>query len=266
MNKFVVLTFPDETKASAGTRALRELHREGSLTLYGMAVVAKDANGSLAVRERATMGPIGTLVGALVGGSFGLLGGPVGAAIGVTGGTLLGGWRDVYNLGVSETFLDEVSQRLTPGKAAVVAEVDEDWVTPLDRRMETIGGSVVREWRLDFEDELDQREVVTRSAEVAQLKAECAQAGEETRAKLKAQVDDSQMRLQEASKRAQAWIARRGQETDAKIHALQDQAATANADRKAKLDQRITELRADYERRSAKLKQALELTKEALAP
>jgi hypothetical protein len=33
-----------------------------------------------------------------------------------------------------------------------------------------------------------------------------------------------------------------------------------------KLDRRIGEVRADYDRRSAKLKQAWELTKEALAP
>ena len=33
-----------------------------------------------------------------------------------------------------------------------IAEIDEDWVTPLNTRMEAIGGSVVREWRSDFEE------------------------------------------------------------------------------------------------------------------
>jgi hypothetical protein len=56
------------------------------------------------------------------------------------------------------------------------------------------------------------------------------------------------------------------QETEAKIEALQEQAAEAQADAKVKLDRRIAEVRADYDRRSAKLKQAWELTKEAIAP
>jgi hypothetical protein len=55
------------------------------------------------------------------------------------------------------------------------------------------------------------------------------------------------------------------QENEAKIGALQEQAAEAQADLKEKLDRRIAEIRADYDRRSAKLKQAWELAKEALA-
>jgi hypothetical protein len=47
---------------------------------------------------------------------------------------------------------------------------------------------------------------------------------------------------------------------------LQDQAATANADAKTKIDQRTAEIRADHDQRSAKLKQARALAKEALAP
>ena len=37
--------------------------------------------------------------------------------------------------GVDADFLDEVSVALTPGKSAVVAEVDEAWVAPVDTRL-----------------------------------------------------------------------------------------------------------------------------------
>jgi uncharacterized membrane protein len=266
MNKFVVVIFSDEAGAYAGTRALKELDAEGSLTLYGMTVVAKDAGGKLSVKAAADQGPLGTAVGALAGGLIGLLGGPVGAAIGFGSGTLLGSSFDLFNLGVGASFVDEVSQKLKPGKTAVVAEVDEEWVTPLETRMEAIGGLVVRQSRADVEDEQYQKEVSALKAELAQLKAEAAQAREETRAKLNARIDQAQTKLQEASGRAQAWMDRQRQETEAKVQALQARAAREKAEARAKTEQRITELRADHERRSAKMKQSLALAKEALAP
>ena len=51
MSKFVVTTFGSEANAYEGTRALKELHAEGNLTLYGMAVITKDAGGKLSVKE-----------------------------------------------------------------------------------------------------------------------------------------------------------------------------------------------------------------------
>jgi uncharacterized membrane protein len=265
MSKFVVVVFADEAKAYEGTRALKELDAEGSLSLYGMAVVARDAGGKVSVKQAAGQGPMGTGVGALAGGLIGLLGGPVGAVAGMAGGALLGGLGDLFNLGVTGSFVDAVSQNLIPGKTAVVAEVDEDWVTPLDSRMEAIGGTVLREWRSDVEDELHTREVNARKAEVAELRAEFAQSRGEARAKLQARITTAQTKLQDATDRARTWIEQRREETDAKVKAVQEQAAAAKAGAKAKFDKRVAGLRASNEQRSAKLKQALELTKEALA-
>jgi len=266
MNKFVVVIFSDEATAYAGTRALKELDAEGSLTLYGMAVVARDAGGKLSVKEAADQGPLGTAVGALAGGLIGLIGGPVGAAIGLGSGTLLGSSFDLFNLGVNASFVDEISREIMPGRAAVVAEVDEGWVTPLDTRMDALGGVIVRESRADVVDEQYQQEVSALKAELAQLKAEYAQAREETRAKLKARIDQTQTKLQDTSARAQAWLDRQRQETEAKVQALQARAAKEKAEVRARSEQRSAEIRAGYERRSAKLKQALALAKEALAP
>ena len=71
MSQFVVVVFPNEARAYEGTRALKALHCEGSLTLYGMAVIAKDVAGKFSVKEAADAGPLGTAVGALVGGLVG---------------------------------------------------------------------------------------------------------------------------------------------------------------------------------------------------
>ena len=62
MSKFVVTTFGTEAKAYEGTQALKELHAKGELTLYGLAVIAKDASGKLSVKEE-TDDLLGTAVG-----------------------------------------------------------------------------------------------------------------------------------------------------------------------------------------------------------
>ena len=54
------------------------------------------------------------------------------------------------------------------------------------------------------------------------------------------------------------------EETDAKIKAVKDQMATAKAERKARLQKRADEIKSSYEARSAKLKEARRLAKEAL--
>ena len=136
MDKMLVVVFDDESKAYEGIKALRELHAEASLALYAAAVIAKDANGTVSVKQAADEGPLGTVLGLTTGSLIGLLGGPVGLAVGAVTGTLVGSLYDLAQLGVGEDFLAEVSQYLSPGKAAVVAEVDEEWITPLDARME----------------------------------------------------------------------------------------------------------------------------------
>ncbi|HZT42414.1 MAG TPA: DUF1269 domain-containing protein [Chthonomonadaceae bacterium] len=266
MSKFIVVIFPNEKIAYEGTHALKELDAEGSLTLYSMAVVTQDTAGKLSVKQAADEGPLGTAVGSLAGGLIGLLGGPVGMAVGFAGGALVGSWGDLFHLGVSSKFLEEVSQKLTPGKVAVVADVDEDWITPLDTRMDALGGIVLREWRTDFEGELYEREVTARKAELAQLKAEFAQAREENKAKLRARIEEAQTKLKETRDQFQARVEQRQQEIGAKIQALQAQAAKGRSDARARHEERIAELHADHARRSTKLKQAMELTKEALAP
>jgi hypothetical protein len=193
-------------------------------------------------------------------------GGPIGAAIGLGGGALIGSVLDINNLGVSGDFLDRVSQDLTPGKVAVVAEVSEDWVTPLDTRMDALGGIVIRERRADVTDELAREKAAARKAELAHLKAEYAQTKAENKAKLKARIDEAQAKARAASDRIQARIDQLQEEIGAKIKAMEEQAGKARGDAKTKIEQRIAELRADDKRRSRELKQAWKLTKEALAP
>jgi len=265
MSKFVVIVFPTEDKAYQATRELKELHAEGSLTVYGVSVIAKDAQGKLSIKDSADAGPLGAGVGALVGGLAGLIAGPFGALAGVTTGAYLGMLADIFNLGIGQDFVAKVSDELGQGKTAVIAEIDEDWTTPLNTRMESLGGSVLRTWRSDFEDERIAQEVAAEKADFEQLQREYAQASAEAKTKLKARLDQAKADLAQAQKRLNTRLDSLEKERTAKIAALEQQVTKAQTAAKEEIKRRVDTARADYQIRSAKLKQAWAMTKEALA-
>jgi len=265
MDKILVVVFENEGKAYEGSKALQDLQEEGSINLYAKAVIAKDANGQMVVKQEGDMGPVGTAVGLLTGSLIGLLGGPVGVAIGVSVGTSGGMLYDLAQLGVGQDYLDEVGKSLLPGKAAVVAEVWEEWMLPVDTKMEALGGVVFRSTRMEFVDDQMAKDVAALNADLDELDAEYAQASAEAKKKLQTRIDNTNAKLQAARDAMKARLESSQQETEAKIQSLGAQAAKARGERKAKLDKRIAELKADQKRRSDQLKQAGEHLKAALS-
>ncbi len=225
----------------------------------------QEASGNIAIKQAADDGPWGTAVGMLSGALVGLVGGPVGSALGMGMGAMVGGFGDLMNAGVRADFLETVTGKLKPGKAAVVAEVDEGWMAPLDTRMEALGGDVIRQWRSDFEDEQLDKEIKADEAELAALKDELKQANANSKAAVKKRLDEAHAKLEAAGKRAEARQRQLQQEIEAKQKELQSQLARSQAEIKASIEKRLAAMQADYKKRAALLKQAWSLTKEALA-
>ncbi len=199
MERMLVIVFNGEKNAYEGESALRELAEEGSITLFSHAVVAKDAAGGVSVKESKDLGPIGTLSGTAVGGLVGLLAGPVGAAVGAVSGLTLGAFYDLARIG--EEFTGAVTKSLAPGKYAVIAEAEEEWTTPVDVRMEALGGTVLRRSLSEVREGIHEEEVAAMKADLAQLKAEHAQAKAERKAKLQARIDELKTRLDAQQKK-----------------------------------------------------------------
>jgi uncharacterized membrane protein len=273
MNKVIFIGFDSEQKAYEGDRALHDLHSDGTLTLYNDAVVVKEPGGAVAVRRAPGAEPVGTFGGAITGGLIGLLGGPVGAAIGLSSGTLIGAAFDLTEAGIGRDFVEDAGARLEPGKAAVIAEVDEQWQVPLDTRMEALGGKVLRQTRTQIEDAYAERSVEAAERELAALEAEkvaqvqAAQA-EKTRKqteKLQAKIDAATRKLQEKENALAAKRQAVKNEGSAKIAVLEAQKATATAESKAALERRLADVRSDYERRTGQLQEALDRRKAAHA-
>lgn len=218
MERILVVVFDNEKKAYEGDSALTQLEREGHLTIYERAVIVKHAEGTVSVKQVEDEGPLGSLAGTAVGALIGLLGGPVGAAIGAGSGLALGALFDVDNACVGEDFLDDVSKSLTPNKVAVVANVEEEWTTPVDARMEALGGTVLRRALWEAQKTVREEEVAAMKADLKQLKSEISREQADRRAKLQKKIDQLQAKIDakivKAAQRHDAFEARQKTKKD----------------------------------------------------
>jgi len=249
MDKLVVAVFRDEKAAYAGVRAFADLNAEGSLEVAQVCVIKKEPNGAVSTKEVDDNFPIRTLAGTALGSLVGVLGGPVGLAIGAASGAYAGMIGDIYNIGADEDFVADVGAALTPGKCAVIAEVDEEWVTPLDTRMESLGGVVYRMVKHEVRQEQRKRELAAAKAELEQLQAEHAKASGDRKAKLQAQIDTLNKRIDAKLARSKQRADQISREFDARVKALQNKAQQKQGEAKAAVEARIAKLRSDFQSR-----------------
>lgn len=249
MDKMLAVVFDNEKAAYEGVRALSALDREGSIEVDALAVIKKNADGTVS-RERVDEEfPFRTLAGTAIGSMIGILGGPVGVAVGMGAGALIGLIGDIRVSDVDTDFLTDVSTALTPGKYAVLADLDEEWVTPVDTRMEALGGVVFRTIKSAAEDDRRAREAAARRAELDQLKAEHAKARSDRKAKLQAQIDQLRARLEKRLEQDRARSKQAAEEMQSRVEALQKKADQEKGDAKVAIEARITHLREDLQRR-----------------
>jgi len=227
MDRMLVVIFPNETKAYEGKKALQELDSEGSISVYAYAVLAKNADGTATVKQGDDVGPIGTLIGTSLGGLIGVLGGPVGVAAGAAAGMAAGSAIDLNNTRVGADFIDDVQKFLVPPNVALVAEVDEEWTTPVDTRMEAIGGNVFRRALSQVEDTADDEDIAAMKADLAQLKAEHAKAQADRKSKMQEKINQLDSKIQSQLERAKERREASQRKAQAKVQALKAKADAA---------------------------------------
>jgi uncharacterized membrane protein len=243
MERMLVVVFENEQKAYEGSKALVELDVVGSISVYAEAVIRKNDDGTVAIEHIEEDFPIRTVTGTATGALIGLLGGPVGVAAGAVGGTFVGGTWDLSRAGVNADFLDDVSAKLTPGKWAIVSDISEEWVTPVDTRMESLGGTVFRTSRSHVEHYQYTRDVAAIKADIAQLKAEQAKALAEHKAKLQTKIDKLNKKLKAKLEQAKRMLELQEKEAKAKVKILEKKMAEAKGKQKAAIEKRIAAIK-----------------------
>ena len=171
MERMLVALFNGETNAREGSQALQAMGEEGVVAVHTVQMFIRDQDGTVASDEIYDSLPEGTMGGTAVGSLLGLLGGPVGLAIGAAGGMLVGATADYAKSRVTTEFAQQVADQLTPGRAAIVAEVDEEETEAVNERMEGIGAKVLRRDLSDLADQEYEHEMAAIKSDLARVKA-----------------------------------------------------------------------------------------------
>jgi len=229
MDRMLVVVFDSENKAYEGKKALSQLENEGNIVVYAYAVIGKNPDGTTTLKQGDDPGPLGTLVGTSLGSLIGLLGGPVGLAIGATAGLFSGSLADLNNARVGEDFIDDVRQELQSNKFAVVAEIQEDWTTPVDSRMEAIGGKVYRRAVSEVKQTIHDEDIAAMKADIAQMKAEQAKAHADLKGKLQKKINQLDSRIQARLEKAKQQRQAVERQAKAKVEILKAKAAVLKA-------------------------------------
>lgn len=117
-NNLIVLAFDTMDEAEQVHQALVSAKNQGVLSIDDAAVVVKDADGKVQVKNQVSRG---TWITTGVGGALGLLIGTIffpigGLVLGLAGGALVGKFMD---LGVDGNFVKDVGEQIQPGTSAL---------------------------------------------------------------------------------------------------------------------------------------------------
>jgi uncharacterized membrane protein len=125
LSYLVVITFDDPDEAGKVRQTLSTVEHTGHLSLDDSAIVIKDDEGKVHLKNEVERG---VKIGAVGGSMLGLLIGSVffpigGLVIGALGGALVG---KLANTGVSQDFVKQVSEQMKPGSSAIFFIVHGD--------------------------------------------------------------------------------------------------------------------------------------------
>lgn len=143
--EFIVAAFQDPYGAERALEQLKQARKEGLIAIEDAAVLTKDADGKLRIKETGDMGGgKGAAYGGVVGGVIGILGGPLGVAAGAGVGAAIGGLAaKMRDGGFPDARLRQVGEGLKPGTSAIVAVIDHIWVAEVERQLQQAGADTV---------------------------------------------------------------------------------------------------------------------------
>jgi uncharacterized membrane protein len=139
MHCMLVIAFENEAIDNEAKTALLQLDREGAVVIYGYAVIAKSAGGSLSINQADAYGTLSPSTRTLLESLSDQTDAALGAAPQVSDLTAASSAAKTR-----KDFIDDVRKVLLPHRVAIVAEVEEEWPYVVDSRMESIGGIVFR--------------------------------------------------------------------------------------------------------------------------
>lgn len=160
MSDLIVICFPGEFKADEVLLDLRKLEREHLLDLEDAAIVVRNKDGKIRLKQTQEL----VTSGALSGGFWGLLIGliflhPLLAIFGAAIGALSGALTDI---GIDDNFIRELGNTIEPGTSAIFVLVRKSTPDKVLEDLSKFEGKVLQT-SLSYEDEAKLQAALTKS-------------------------------------------------------------------------------------------------------
>lgn len=139
--QIIVAAFNDPNRATEIMDELKQGKKEGLIGIVDAAVVVKDADGKLKVKDAKRRSTKGLITGGVVGGVLGLLAGPVGLL--AIGGGAIGALAGKVSGSALKAEMKDIGEALTPNSSAIVAIIEHTWVTQMEEMLAAEGARVV---------------------------------------------------------------------------------------------------------------------------
>ena len=157
MNQLIVIAFDHFDDARSALRDLRELEHDGRISFEDTALVERDPDGTIHVKNEVSgTTETAAVIGAVVGGLLTFVFPPLGVVIGAAAGAAVGAAMDT---GVSPRFVDEVKSTLRPGRSALFLVVKQSQLDAVLGALRKYRGDVLQT-TLDSETEEALRQAV----------------------------------------------------------------------------------------------------------
>lgn len=142
MNQLMVIGFDHFDDASSAMKRLRTLEREGLVRFEDTAIVERDPDGTVHVRnELSGTTEMAAAIGAVIGGFLTFAFPPAGIALGAALGAAVGTTLDT---GVSPKFVDDVKDTLQPGRSALFLVIKESHADAVMAALREFRGDVIQ--------------------------------------------------------------------------------------------------------------------------
>jgi uncharacterized membrane protein len=123
MSDLIAIVFDNTDDARAAMARLREQEHLGRIKFEDTAIVERDLDGTVRVKNEASgTTEAASLIGALLGGLVAFMFPVAGIAIGAGAGAAVGA---AFHSGVNGTFVAEVKEQLKPGRSALLLAVNQ---------------------------------------------------------------------------------------------------------------------------------------------
>lgn len=163
----IVAAFKEEGSADEALKALKEAKKERLIGIQDAAIIRRDDDNKLHIKETADVGGgKGAAIGGVLGGVIGLIGGPAGVVLGGAAGAAVGGiTAKLFDAGIPDERLEEIGSALKPGTSAIIAIIEHKWVAEVEAELAEAGADVLTEaLRDDIAEQLAEGKEVTYSA------------------------------------------------------------------------------------------------------